>query len=125
MDIRQVIRKLVTEQLNEANIKTDIKNLPAVKKTTGPDDTIEVTSEERLAEILRKNSKIGDYIKDFYKSNAPQFKGKSKDERRKMAIAAYLNEKKGKDLTGDGKIDSADYLAARDKAIKNPYKKRT
>ena len=56
---------------------------------------VELTTEERLSEILRKNSKIGDYIKDFYKSNAPQFKGKSKDERRKMAIAAYLNEKKG------------------------------
>jgi hypothetical protein len=103
MDVRQLIRKLITEQLNEANIKTSIKNLPDVQKTAGENDTIEITSEERLAEVLRKNSKIGDYIKDFYKSDAPQFKGKSKDERRKMAIAAYLNEKKGKDLTGDGK----------------------
>jgi hypothetical protein len=106
MDVRQLIRKLITEQLNEANIKTSIKNLPDVKKTAGDDDTIEVIPEERLAEVLDKNSKIKDYIKDFYKSDAPQFKGKSKDKRRKMAIAAYLNEKKGKDLTGC-KIDSA------------------
>ena len=103
MDVRQLIRKLITEQLNEANIKTSIKNLPDVQKTAGENDTIEITSEERLAEVLRKNSKIKTYIEDFYKSNAPQFKGKSKDKRRKMAIAAYLNEKKGKDLTGDGK----------------------
>jgi hypothetical protein len=103
MDVRQLIRKLITEQLNEANIKTSIKNLPDVKKTAGDDDTIEVIPEERLAEILDKNSELKDYIEDFYKSNAPQFKGKSKDKRRKMAIAAYLNEKKGKDLTGDGK----------------------
>jgi hypothetical protein len=123
MDVRQLIRKLITEQLNEANIKTPIKDLPAVQKTAGENDTIEITSEERLAEVLRKNSKIGTYIKDFYKSNAPQFKGKSKDERRKMAIAAYLNEKKGKDLDGDGKVDSADYLAARDKAIKKSIQK--
>ena len=29
----------------------------------------------------------------FYKSDAPQFKGKSKKERRKMAVAAYLQDK--------------------------------
>jgi len=34
---------------------------------------------------------MGDYVDDFQKSDAPQFKGKSKDERRKMAIAAKLN----------------------------------
>ena len=31
---------------------------------------------------------------------------------------ALVTEKKGKDLTGDGKVDSADYLKARDIAIK-------
>ena len=38
---------------------------------------------------------IGSYIKDFRKSKAPQFKGKSKEKRRKMAIAAYLDAKRG------------------------------
>ena len=33
---------------------------------------------------------MGDVIKDFYKSDAPQFKGKSKKKRREMAIAAKL-----------------------------------
>src|SRR6056300_211908 len=33
---------------------------------------------------------MGDVIKDFYKSDAPQFKGKSKKKRRQMAIAAKL-----------------------------------
>lgn len=33
---------------------------------------------------------MGDVIKDFYKSKAPQFKGKSKSKRREMAIAAKL-----------------------------------
>jgi len=42
---------------------------------------------------LGKNSDAGDYVKDFAKSNAPQFKGKSKEKRRKMAIAAYLDNK--------------------------------
>ena len=38
---------------------------------------------------------IGSYIIDFKKSKAPQFKGKSKEKRRKMAIAAYLDAKRG------------------------------
>ena len=36
---------------------------------------------------------IGSYIKDFKKSKAPQFKGKSVKKRRDMAIAAYLDAK--------------------------------
>jgi len=46
-------------------------------------------------EKLDKNADAGDYIKDFRKSDAPQFKGKSDKKIRKMAIAAYL-DKKGK-----------------------------
>ena len=38
---------------------------------------------------------IGSYIKDFKKSKAPQFKGKSEKKRRQMAIAAYLDAKRG------------------------------
>ena len=46
------------------------------------------------------------YIKDFQKSDAPQFKGKSKEERRDQAVAAYLQakddmkEEKGRGPTG-------------------------
>ena len=36
---------------------------------------------------------IGSYIKDFRKSKAPQFKGKSKKKRQQMAVAAYLDAK--------------------------------
>ena len=36
---------------------------------------------------LKKDS-MGDVIKDFYKSDAPQFRGRSKAKRRQMAIAA-------------------------------------
>ncbi len=38
---------------------------------------------------------IGSYIKDFRKSKAPQFKGKSKKKRQQMAVAAYLDAKRG------------------------------
>ena len=38
-----------------------------------------------------KDMDMGDVINDFYKSDAPQFKGKSKKKRREMAIAAKLS----------------------------------
>ena len=42
-------------------------------------------------EVLKPSMGAGAYIKDFRKSDAPQFKGKSEKERDKMAIAAYLD----------------------------------
>ena len=43
-------------------------------------------------EKLGKDADQGDYIDDFQKSDAPQFKGKSKEKRKEMAIAAYLSK---------------------------------
>jgi len=44
---------------------------------------------------LKISDGMGAWIDDFQKSDAPQFKGKNKDERREMAIAAYLSAKRG------------------------------
>ena len=44
-----------------------------------------------MFEKINKNTSMGDVIDDFYKSDAPQFKGKSKEKRRQMAIAAKLS----------------------------------
>jgi len=44
---------------------------------------------------LKVSDGMGAWIKDFKKSDAPQFKGKNADERRDMAIAAYLSAKRG------------------------------
>ena len=49
-----------------------------------------------VGEKLDKDADAGDYVKDFKKSNAPQFKGKSKNKKQEMAIAAYLNAKESK-----------------------------
>ena len=46
---------------------------------------------QMYGEKLGKDADAGDYVKDFYKSDAPQFKGKSKKKRRDMAIAAFLS----------------------------------
>ena len=57
---------------------------------------------------LGKNADAGDYVKDFYKSKAPQFKGKSKNKRRQMAIAAYLDARdKGKASLTDAQSSRA------------------
>jgi hypothetical protein len=40
-------------------------------------------------------AKMGDVIKDFQTSDAPQFAGKSKEKRREMAIAAKLEADRG------------------------------
>ena len=56
---------------------------------------------------LKVSDGIGAYIDDFQKSDAPQFKGKDKKERRDMAIAAYLTAKRG-GKAQDENVKSAD-----------------
>ena len=66
---------------------------------------------KQLKEKLGKSADAGDYIDDFKKSDAPQFKGKSDKKKEKMAVAAYLDSKEevdeaviaGKDYKYDGK----------------------
>jgi len=64
-------------------------------------------------EVLSKDADQGDYIDDFQKSDAPQFKGKSKEKRKDMAIAAYLSKNESfldninKMLKEDGHTDVA------------------
>lgn len=49
-----------------------------------------------VGEKLDKDADAGDYVKDFQDSDAPQFKGKSKKKKQKMAIAAYLDAQEDK-----------------------------
>ena len=53
-------------------------------------------------EKITKRTPMGDVIDDFYQSDAPQFKGKSKKKRRQMAIAAKLA--KMDENFADGKV---------------------
>lgn len=46
---------------------------------------------ENVNEKLKKSDDMGAWIDDFQDSDAPQFKGKSKEKKRKMAIAAKLS----------------------------------
>ncbi len=57
------------------------------------DDMVEWDENESLEEKLDSSSSAGDWVRDFYKSDAPQFAGKDKTKRWEMAIAAYLKNK--------------------------------
>jgi len=56
-------------------------------------------TEETLHEKLKVSDGLGAWIKDFMKSDAPQFKSKSEKEKRDMAIAAFTD--------AGGKLDEA------------------
>ncbi len=70
------------------NNKTNIKN----KKSKDLQVVSVAESVEQTTEKLDiKKADMGTVIKDFRKSNAPQFRGKSDEKKREMAIAAKLN----------------------------------
>ena len=58
------------------------------------------TDTSKINEVLGKDADMGDYIKDFEKSDSPQFKGKSKEKRKEMAIAAYLSKNENVNFPG-------------------------
>jgi hypothetical protein len=51
------------------------------------------TQEDVIDEKLKPSMGAGAYVDDFRTSDAPQFKGKSKKKKNKMAVAAYLSAK--------------------------------
>lgn len=56
---------------------------------------------KKVEEVMDPNAGIGDYVRDFKKSDAPQFRGKSKTKRRQMAVAAYLAKKRKREDVGE------------------------
>ena len=80
-----------------------------------------------FVEVLNKNADQGDYIDDFVKSDAPQFKGKSKEKRVAMAVAAYKDknegayghEKQDKDIEDKDGTQPAKYHKGLSKSTKN------
>lgn len=58
------------------------------------DAMVDVAAQEDVIdEKLKPSMGAGAYVKDFRTSDAPQFKGKSKKKKGKMAVAAYLAAK--------------------------------
>jgi hypothetical protein len=80
------IRSIVGSGRN-TNIRTGLRGVrPAARAMQKSAPATDYLNEK----MNLKNAKMGDVIKDFQKSDAPQFEGKSKAKRRIMAIAAKL-----------------------------------
>lgn len=69
--------------------KSDSKVTDVTPKGYGPKEEVEIEEKMDMAK-----ADMGDVIKDFQKSDAPQFKGKSDKKKREMAIAAKLGAEK-------------------------------
>ena len=99
---QDIIRKLIKEHLQEAlnsqeredkvdSIFASISNLDDADVNFILGQVRNRLQEEEVNEKLDKDATAGEYVKDFRKSKAPQFKGKSKKKKQQMAIAAYLD----------------------------------
>ena len=64
-------------------------NLPNLKMESATD----VELDQMINEVLSKDADAGDWIHDFIHSKNPKFAGKSKAERKKMALGAYYGKK--------------------------------
>ena len=70
-----------------------------------------------------KTADMGDVVDDFYKSDAPQFKGKSKTKRRQMAIAAKLSADEDKKVPSMASLENKPKLKIQLKKATNAYDK--
>lgn len=113
----------VEEATNIRNLKliNKIKKSGVVKKGSMSKNEELDEAFEALNEKLKVSDGAGAWVKDFYKSDAPQFKGKSKEERQKMAIAAYLDAKGEQEEAVSPAQQAAIAIAKKKKAGKPGY----
>jgi hypothetical protein len=63
--------------------------------------TVYVMESVELDEKLKASDDMGDWVKDFQDSDAPQFKGKSQKKRQQMAVAAKLAAERNEEVELD------------------------
>ena len=71
-----------------------IGNLQALKVARAKLEATAKVEDEPVTEKLTKSSSVEDHIDDFKDSDAKQFKGKSLDKIKKMALASFLSKQK-------------------------------
>lgn len=87
VDERKLTPKEIKKALASGKAKAKPKSQVSLKKAP-------FKIPESLEEKLQVSDGMAKWIEDFQASDAPQFKGKDKNERREMAIAAYLAAKR-------------------------------
>lgn len=94
VDLETVLRDLLTKYISEPT-NQDYDAQAEMEPSHDESQINKFIAERKLAlrESLGKNATVGDYVEDFVKSDAPQFKGKSKAKRIQMAKAAALKAK--------------------------------
>jgi len=84
-------------RMNEKLAKPEEKKLKKIKKELEGASKMHAGQAKKIAKIVKekltKGSSVEDHVEDFKDSDAPQFKGKSKDKKVQMAVAAYLSKK--------------------------------
>jgi hypothetical protein len=94
------LKHLVNKHVHEADIELSqdqMDNLHSDGSIKVGDDKVvyKINKEElfkKIKEKLTKSTSVKKYIDDFKKSDEPQFKGKSKEKIRQMAVAAKLSK---------------------------------
>lgn len=98
--------RVVIDPVTGKTRKVRTKRMVDVDALTKQDESFE------LDEVLTASHDVGDWIADFQDSDAPQFKGKSKEKRREMAIAAHYAAKRNESIDEASHKDSvADHIA--------------
>jgi len=124
------IRSMIDQITGKMGVDTEVEEdiIPADEAVAEP--TLKETLGGVVAFLKSKGAK-NDSIKDFIKTHKDDIQGMSMDDvedeyNNFLSVNTdYVDEKKGKDHDGDGDIDSDDYLAAKDKAIKKAMGKDT
>jgi hypothetical protein len=90
-DVDKVIKKIVGSYALVQKAKSDKGEYTSPEVEKAPLYKLKKL-EELIREKLTAKTPMKKYIEDFAKSDAPQFKGKSQEKKRQMAIAAKLSK---------------------------------
>jgi hypothetical protein len=105
--LMEIIAKDVKDDLKYMNPEAFSKKHGKTKnELKGFEEDANMTLDAQINEVLSKDASAGEYIHDFVHSDNPKFAGKSKEQRKKQALAAYYAQK-NEEVVTEGK-DPAD-----------------
>ena len=81
------------------NGKLDSQDFKMLRK-----EDLEQMTEEQIDEVLSKDASAGEWIHDFVHSKNPKFAGKSKEQRKKQALAAYYAKQRNEEVDLDEEV---------------------